>query len=96
MAASSPMGLMVSALVISWAMISLLHLKFRQGLNKRGLSPEFKSLWYPFSNYLCLAFVALILEVMLLIPGIKPSVYAIAFWLALLGFCYWLKRRAVC
>jgi aromatic amino acid transport protein AroP len=76
--------------------VSLLHLKFRQGLNKRGLSPEFKSLWYPFSNYLCLAFVALILEVMLLIPGIKPSVYAIAFWLALLGFCYWLKRRAVC
>jgi aromatic amino acid transport protein AroP len=42
-----------------------------------------------------LAFVALILGVMLLIPGINLSVYAIPFWLALLGFCYWLKQRAV-
>jgi aromatic amino acid transport protein AroP len=89
------MALVVSALVINWAMISLSHLKFRQSLNARGISPEFRSLWYPFSNYLCLAFVALILGVMLLIPGINLSVYAIPFWLALLGFCYWLKQRAV-
>ena len=88
------MALVVSALVINWAMISLSHLKFRQSLNQRGIEPGFKSLWYPFSNYLCLAFVALILGVMLLIPGINLSVYAIPFWLAFIGLCYWLKTRA--
>ena len=88
------MALVVSSLVINWAMISLSHLKFRQSLNKRGIEPGFKSLWYPFSNYLCLAFVALILGVMLLIPGINLSVYAIPFWLACIGLCYWRKTRA--
>ncbi len=87
------MALVVSALVINWAMISLSHLKFRQSLNQRGIVPGFKSLWYPFSNYLCLAFVALILGVMLLIPGIQMSVYAIPFWLAFMGLCYWFKGR---
>ncbi|MFT5781013.1 MAG: aromatic amino acid transport protein AroP [Pseudomonas sp.] len=89
------MALVVSALVINWAMISLSHLKFRQSLNRRGIEPHFKSLWYPYSNYLCLAFVALILGVMLLIPGISLSVYAIPFWLAFIGLCFWLKNRAM-
>lgn len=88
------MALVVSSLVINWAMISLSHLKFRQSLNQRGIEPGFKALWYPFSNYLCLAFVTLILGVMLLIPGINLSVYAIPFWLAFIGLCYWLKLRA--
>jgi aromatic amino acid transport protein AroP len=33
------MALVVSALVINWAMISLSHLRFRQSLDKRGLTP---------------------------------------------------------
>ena len=88
------MALVVASLVINWAMISLSHLKFRQSLMARGIEPGFKSLWYPFSNYLCLAFVGLILVVMLQIPGINLSVYAIPLWLAFIGLCYWLKRRA--
>lgn len=88
------MALVVAGLVINWAMISLSHLKFRQSLMARGIEPGFKSLWSPFSNYLCLAFVGLILWVMLQIPGINLSVYAIPLWLAFIGLCYWLKRRA--
>lgn len=88
------MALVVAALVINWAMISLSHLKFRQSLISRGLEPSFKAFWYPFGNYLCLAFVGLILVVMLQIPGINVSVYAIPFWLAFIGLCYWLRRRA--
>ncbi len=88
------MALVVASLVINWAMISLSHLKFRKSLMERGIEPGFKSLWYPFSNYLCLAFVGLILVVMLQIPGINLSVYAIPVWLAFIGLCYWLKRRA--
>ncbi|WP_346842030.1 amino acid permease [Metapseudomonas otitidis] len=86
------MALVVAALVINWAMISLSHLMFRKSLQRQGIEPYFKSLWYPFSNYLCLAFVALILGVMLLIPGINVSVYAIPFWLAFIAICYWVRR----
>ena len=86
------MALVVAALVINWAMISLSHLMFRKSLQRQGIEPFFKSLWYPFSNYLCLAFVALILGVMLLIPGINVSVYAIPFWLAFIAVCYWIRR----
>lgn len=87
------MALVVASLVINWAMISLSHLKFRKTLQAQGVSPHFRAFWYPFANYLCLAFVGLILWVMLQIPGIHLSVYAIPLWLLLLGFCYWLRQR---
>ena len=80
--------------MINWALISLTHIKFRKAMGEQGVTPSFKTFWFPFSNYLCLAFVALILGVMLLIPGINLSVYAIPFWLAFIGLCYWLKTRA--
>ncbi|WP_165675204.1 amino acid permease [Metapseudomonas otitidis] len=86
------MALVVAALVINWAMISLSHLMFRKSLQRQGIEPFFKSLWYPFSNYLCLAFVMLILGVMLMIPGISVSVYAIPFWLGFIAICYWIRR----
>ncbi|BCD87493.1 aromatic amino acid transporter AroP [Pseudomonas solani] len=88
------MALVVAALVINWAMISLSHLMFRKSLQRQGIEPFFKSLWYPFSNYLCLAFVALILGVMLMIPGINVSVYAIPFWLGFIAICYAIRRSA--
>lgn len=73
------MSLVVAALVINWAMISLAHLKFRKAMQQRGVESSFKAFWYPLSNYLCLAFVAAILVIMLWIPGIRMSVYAIPF-----------------
>ncbi|MNF94791.1 Aromatic amino acid transport protein AroP [compost metagenome] len=88
------MALVVAALVINWAMISLSHLMFRKSLNAQGIQPFFKALWYPIGNYLCLAFVALILGVMLMIPGINVSVYAIPFWLGFIAICYFFKRSA--
>ena len=88
------MALTVAALVINWAMISLTHLMFRKALNRQGVVPFFKAFWSPFANYLCLAFVALILGVMLLIEGINVSVYAIPFWLGFIGLCYLVKRSA--
>ncbi len=87
------MSLVVAALVINWAMISYSHLKFRQHLDRTGRTPLFKALWYPYGNYLCLAFVLLILGIMLLIPGIRISVYAIPVWLLVMFGCYWLKSR---
>ncbi|MCO3055079.1 amino acid permease [Pseudomonas aeruginosa] len=85
------MSLVVAALVINWAMISLSHLKFRAAMKRQGVDTFFKALWSPFSNYLCLVFVLFILGIMLMIPGINVSVYAIPVWLLLMWGCYRLK-----
>jgi aromatic amino acid transport protein AroP len=80
-------ALVVASLMINWAMISLTHLKFRKIMGQRGIVPGFKAFWFPYSNYLCLAFMAMIVCVMLMIPGIRASVFAIPVWvLIIFGF----------
>ena len=87
------MSLVVAALVINWAMISYSHLKFRQHQVRNGLVSSFKAVLSPWGNYLCLAFVLFILCIMLMIPGVKVSVYAIPVWVAVMLACYGLKTR---
>jgi aromatic amino acid transport protein AroP len=87
------MSLVVATLVINWAMISYSHLKFRQHLDRTGQKPLFKALWYPYGNYLVLAFVVLILGIMLQIPGIQVSVYAMPVWLVVMYVAYQLKSK---
>ncbi|PIJ49769.1 aromatic amino acid transporter AroP [Erwinia sp. OLTSP20] len=87
------MSLVVSALVINWAMISLAHLKFRKKKNQQGVETRFKALLYPFGNWLCLLFLAGILVIMLLTPGMAISVWLIPVWLIILAIGYLLKNR---
>jgi aromatic amino acid transport protein AroP len=87
------MALVVSALVINWAMISLAHLKFRKSKQAEGVEPKFKAFWYPFGNYLCLAFMAGILVIMYLTPGIQISVLLIPVWIVVLAIGYQLKQK---
>ncbi|BES86228.1 aromatic amino acid transporter AroP [Pectobacterium araliae] len=87
------MALVVSALVINWAMISLAHLKFRAQKDKEGTVTKFKALLYPLGNYLCLLFLAGILVVMFLTPGIQISVMLIPVWLVILAVGYFIKKK---
>ncbi|MEI7369757.1 MULTISPECIES: amino acid permease [unclassified Pectobacterium] len=87
------MALVVSALVINWAMISLAHLKFRAQKDKEGAVTKFKALFYPLGNYLCLLFLAGILVIMFLTPGIQISVLLIPVWLVILGVGYFIKKK---
>ena len=66
------MSLVVSALVINWAMISLAHLKFRRAMQQQQRTTTFRALWYPFGNYACVAFVAFILLLMFISSGFEP------------------------
>lgn len=88
------MALVVSALVINWAMISLAHLKFRASKNQEGVVPKFRAFWYPFSNYLCLLFLAGILVIMYQTPGIRISVLLIPLWLLILAVGYLIKQKS--
>ncbi len=87
------MGLVVSALIINWAMISVIHLKFRAHKRSAGLTTRFQSFGYPLTNYLCLVFMAGILVIMYLTPDLRLSVYLIPVWLGVLAVCYRLRTK---
>ncbi|MFC5510069.1 amino acid permease [Massilia jejuensis] len=85
------MGLAVAGLVINWATISIVHLRFRSV--KAGTPTRFPSPLHPLGNYLCLAFLAGITLVMYLTPALRISVYLIPAWLLLLCVGYAVRGR---
>ncbi|SAK84516.1 aromatic amino acid transport protein [Caballeronia hypogeia] len=87
------MGLAVSALIINWAMISIIHLMFRRR-KRAGQEPtSFPSFGHPLTNYIVLAFLAGVVWVMFETPDLRLSVYLIPVWLAVLGIGYYLRKR---
>lgn len=86
------MSLAVASLLINWAMISLTHIRFRKSMTDRGVEPSFKAFWFPFSNYLCLAFVALIAMIMLWMPGLRTSIFAIPVWILFIWGCFLVRN----
>lgn len=87
------MSLVVSALMLNWLLISYTHIKFRQAKDQQGVVTKFQTLFYPYGNYLCLAFLFGILVIMSFTPGIRISVILIPFWLGLLLIGYKLMMR---
>ena len=87
------MALVVAALVINWAMISLTHIMFRRAMNAKHVVPAFKAFWFPLANYLCLAFLGGML-VILYLQGEQISVYLVPVWLGLIWVGYWFKCRS--
>lgn len=87
------MTLVVAALVINWGMISYSHLKFCRKKAEQGVTTRFKALWYPFGNWLCLAFLSGILIIMACTPGMRESVIMIPLWLLFLSVGYRMKQK---
>ncbi len=87
------MALVVSALVINWAMISLAHMMFRRAKQQQGVKTRFPALFYPFGNVLCLLFMAAVLIIMLMTPGMAISVWLIPVWLLIPGVGYLCKEK---
>lgn len=87
------MMLVVASMVINWAMISLTHLKFRRAMLSRSQAVAFASPGQPWTNYLCLAFMAGILIVMYATPSARISVLLIPVWLAVLVALFVVRSR---
>jgi aromatic amino acid transport protein AroP len=87
------MGLAVAALVINWGMVCWSHMRFRRAKREAGQATAFRSPLFPLTNYLCLAFLAGIVVVMYLTPGLQLSVWLIPAWVALLALAYHLRQR---
>ncbi|MDR1460475.1 MAG: amino acid permease [Campylobacteraceae bacterium] len=88
------MSVVVAALVINWAMISLAHLFFRKAKDKNGVKTFFPTILYPFGNYLCLAFVVFVLAVMAMPDfGMFYSVLAVPIWIVFMYLVYVILKR---
>jgi len=87
------MSVVVAALVINWAMISLAHLFFARQKIRENHRTVFPSPFYPFSNYLCLVWVAFVLGAMYFALGMKPAVIAVPVWIVIVFLGYKLMKR---
>ncbi len=81
------MYVIVGALVLNWAMISLTHLKFRSAMKTLHHKVSFPALWSPVSNYIVLLFIAVVLYIMWT-QGFKESVIMIPIWIVLMYVLY--------
>ncbi|ENW82889.1 hypothetical protein F909_01166 [Acinetobacter sp. ANC 3929] len=86
------MYVVVGALVLNWAMISLTHLKYRSHIKKAQIKTSYPALWSPFSNYLVLAFIAVVLYIMWQ-QGFKESVLMIPIWIVGMFIFYKILNR---
>ena len=82
------LSLTTCAIGISWFMIVMTHLKFRQKYDELGKKSKFRSIGYPFTNYLCLAFLIGIAGLMLTIEGMSLAVFMIPLWIFVLRIGY--------
>jgi L-asparagine transporter-like permease len=88
------MSIVVAALVINWAMISLSHLFFRKNIDKKGEKTLFPAILYPFGNYICLAFTVFVLTVMATPDfGMFYSVLAVPVWIVFIYLLYVVFKR---
>ncbi|MBJ9957307.1 amino acid permease [Acinetobacter courvalinii] len=86
------MYVVVGALVLNWAMISLTHLKYRRHIKTAQIKTSYPALWSPFSNYLVLAFIGVVLYIMWQ-QGFKESVLMIPVWIVLMFIFYKFLNR---
>ncbi|QQN88585.1 MULTISPECIES: amino acid permease [Acinetobacter] len=84
--------IVVAAAVLNWMMISLIHLKFRQAIKRKGIQTRFPAIVAPFSNYFVLAFMLMILYIMWT-QGFMLSVLMLPVWIAVLFGVFKLVKK---
>ncbi len=88
------MALVVATLLLNWIMICLAHLKFKAQLRRRGRDTKFKTPLHPFSNYLCITFLGMILVLMLIMPDTRISAILLPVWVLVLFIAFKVMRRS--
>ena len=87
------MALVVATLLLNWIMICLAHLRFRAAMRRQGRETQFKALLYPFGNYLCIAFLGMILLLMCTMDDMRLSAILLPVWIVFLFVAFKTLRR---
>lgn len=83
----------VAAVVVSWFIITVTHLKFRKARGASAADLHFKAIGYPYVNYFCLAFLIMIVILMTQVPDMRMALYILPVWLLCLWGGYCVKKR---
>jgi AAT family amino acid transporter/aromatic amino acid transport protein AroP len=84
----------IIAAVINWTMIIVTNLKFRKAKGQAVQELEFKTPWHPYTNYISLAFLVLIVGLMTQIEDMKMAVYLLPAWLLILWVGFKFKKSS--
>lgn len=87
------MSIVTGAVVLSWILIDITHLKFKEHCEKSGHTTKFPSLLYPIANYACLLFLAGILILMMTIEEMRLAVMILPIWIVIIFIGYSYKKR---
>ena len=87
------MSIVTGAIIVTWVLIILTHLKFRQHCAAVGHKTKFPSILYPFTNYLSLAFLAGVVAMMCTITEMRLAVMLMPIWILAIWLCYKYKTR---
>nr|WP_054260747.1 amino acid permease [Propionispora sp. 2/2-37] len=87
------MALATISIIINWAMILIVQLKFRQRKAQGQQKLAFRMPWHPVSSYISLLFLLSILGIMAFIPDMRYSLYIAPVWLVCLYVGYQVKKR---
>lgn len=78
--------------VITWAMIVLVHRKFRKAHAGKEDTLFFRAPFSPITNYICLAFLAMIVALMTQLDSMKMAVWVLPIWLIVLYASFRIKK----
>lgn len=88
------MALATISIIINWAAIVIVQLKFRKYQDQAKQKILFKMPLYPIASYFCLAFLALVVVIMAFMPDMRYSLYVAPVWLLGLYFAHKFKAKA--
>ncbi len=83
-------SIVTCAVIISWVTIVITHLKFKTHCRKINHQTKFQSIAYPFTNYLCMAFLLSVVGMMATFDDMRLAVIILPIWIAIIciGFYY--------
>lgn len=88
------MAVAIIAGIINWTMIIITNLKFRKSKIAQGEADgiEFKTPFYPYVNYICAAFLAMVVVLMAFTESMKMAVFVLPIWLLVLWIGFKVKK----
>lgn len=85
------MSVAIAAAVITWALIIIMHLRFRRANATKKI--KFKTPFFPYVNYFCLIFLLIVIGAMTQLSSFQPAVIVLPCWLLLTYIGFLLKKK---
>ncbi|MBQ7630660.1 MAG: amino acid permease, partial [Selenomonadaceae bacterium] len=87
------MSIVIGAIVVTWTLIIITHIKFRKHCAAVGHKSKFPAILYPFANYLSLIFLAVVVCLMFTMKEMRLAVMLLPIWIILIWIFYKYNHR---